>query len=424
MVLRTADAKQFDPAYGRRVENRLHITMDYNRPPGIPSDLRVDYAPCGQEPLYTNAIPGALTGLVPDPDGSRVSGKVALWPADDPAHKLELGPDSATGAPHAARFEPPAGYLADGRTYQWTMRGVDDDALTGPASAPCTFVVDRTAPASAPAVTSADYPADGQYHGGQGIPGTFVVDAKGDTDIVAFEVSGIPGLIPADRPGGKATVQFTPRDEFGRFTAWGVDRAHNLSPASDYGFLVGSTTPAVTTNADVIRVGEQLSLDFAPGKMPGTIVEYVYNFDGNGDQTITARPDGTASVTVTPVDQWSRLTVRAKNAQGWLSQEAQAFLQLGNGRPSVTSHVYPENAPSGGPGVAGDFTFTTQRAGVVSFVYRVDGGAPVTVAAQNGSATVSVMPDTAGAHQILVTSTNADGSSSEQRGYDFYVKEA
>ncbi|MFD8492609.1 hypothetical protein [Amycolatopsis sp. NPDC059657] len=424
VVLRMPDSKQFNPAYGRRVANKLHITMDYNRPPGVPTGLMVDNDPCGPEPLYTKAIPGTLTGVVPDPDGSYVSGKVTLWPADDPAHKLELGPDSRGPAPHAARFDPPADYLADGRTYRWTMQGVDEGALTGPVSAPCSFVVDRTAPATVPAVTSADYPDDGQYHGGQGVPGTFVVDAKGDTDIVSFSVAGIPGYIPADRPGGKATVQFTPREEFGRFSVWGVDRARNLSPESSYGFLVNSTSPAVTTNADVITVGEPLQLHFAPGKMPGAIVEYVYNFDGNGDQTIAAHPDGTAFVTVTPVDQWSSLSVRAKTSQGWLSQESRAFLQLGNGRPSVTSTVYPQDKPGGGPGVAGDFTFTTKRSGVVSFVYTVDSGAPVTVAAREGSATISVTPDSAGPHQLRVSSTNADGSSSETRYYDFHVKDA
>jgi hypothetical protein len=48
------------------------------------------------------------------------------------------------------------------------------------------FIVDTTRPATAPTVTSTDYPADGVEHGGPGIPGTFTFSANGDKDVVGF----------------------------------------------------------------------------------------------------------------------------------------------------------------------------------------------------------------------------------------------
>lgn len=78
-ALRISGDRQFDPAYGRRVENRLHLLLDYNRPPAVPTDLHVGLKPCGADPVYTADRPVEVTGLIRDPDQSSVSGRVTVW---------------------------------------------------------------------------------------------------------------------------------------------------------------------------------------------------------------------------------------------------------------------------------------------------------------------------------------------------------
>ncbi|OXM48112.1 hypothetical protein CFP75_22445 [Amycolatopsis alba DSM 44262] len=417
LALRMPDSRRFDPSYGRRVENRLHLFLDFNRPPSVPTNLAVGHEPCGADPVYTPDNPVQITGVVDDPDRSPVSAKVTVWPADDPANRRELGPDSATSAPHYASFRLPADFITDGRVYRWTMQGVDK-GLTGPASAPCSFIADRKAPAAGPVVTSTDYPNDGAAHGFVGIPGTFTIDAKGDQDVVGFAIAN--GYVPADRPGGVATVRYTPTEPFDTFRAWSVDKARNFGPGTHYGFSARSSTPDVKFSVVDVNVGEPVRLDFAPGAMPG-VVEYVYNFGAAGDVVVPAGPDGKTTVTVTPKLAWASLRVSGRTREGWTSQLWDGLVELGNGTPTVTSSTYPADQPGGGVGVPGDFTFASTRPGVTGFVYTVDYGEPVSVAAQNGTATISLTPGSSGYHNVEVTSTNADGSASTPRRHVFIV---
>ncbi|MEV7548853.1 hypothetical protein AB0N89_04435 [Amycolatopsis sp. NPDC089917] len=315
-VLRMPDNRQFDPAYGRRVENRLHLYLDYNRPPAVPTDLRVGLKPCGADPVYTADDPVEVTGLIRDPDQSSVSGRVTVWPAGEPANRREVGPDSATPSPHGARLALPADFITEGRVYQWTMQGVDG-ALTGPAGAPCSFVVDRVRPVTEPVVTSADYPPGGERHGAVGIPGTFTIDAKGDQDIVGFSTSS--GYVAADRPGGVATARYAPKREFDTFSAWGVDKAGNIGPAGSYGIVATPSQPGVTFDAQEVAVGKPLRLDFTPGAMPG-VVEYVYDFGWTGEVVVPAGPDGKATTTVIPREPWTYLVVSGRTREGWTSE--------------------------------------------------------------------------------------------------------
>ena len=130
------------------------------------------------------------------------------------------GPAADQAARHswtrATRSGPTSGQerLADGVTYDWQVRGTDA-LTTGPWSGTCRFSTDFTPPATAPVVTSADYPSGGPPtgSGGVGEPGVFTFDAQGDPDIVRFAVgeSVPPVYVAADRPGGKATYTFTPQ---------------------------------------------------------------------------------------------------------------------------------------------------------------------------------------------------------------------
>ncbi|MFK0247376.1 hypothetical protein ACIQUM_22010 [Amycolatopsis azurea] len=415
-ALRMPDNRQFDPAYGRRVENRLHLYLDYNRPPTVPTDLRVGLEPCGADPVYTADNPVEVTGLVRDPDRSSVSGRVTVWPADEPANRREVGPDSATPSPHGARLALPADFITEGRVYQWTMQGVDG-ALTGPASAPCSFVVDRVRPVTEPAVTSAEYPPGGERHGAVGIPGTFTIDAKGDQDIVGFSTSG--GYVAADRPGGVATVQYAPKREFDTFSAWGLDKAGNIGPGGFYGIVATPSQPGVTFDAQAVVVGKPLRLDFTPGAMPG-VVEYVYDFGWTGEVVVPAGPDGKATTTVTPRERWTYLVVSGRTREGWTSERWEGPVEQKTA-PAVTSSTYPADQPGGGVGVPGEFVFSSAIPGVTDFLYTVDNGAPQTATATGGTATITITPATAGRHEIEVRAFLPDSNLGDPTYYTFIV---
>ncbi|WP_340687696.1 hypothetical protein LCL61_16910 [Amycolatopsis coloradensis] len=415
-ALRMPDDRQFDPAYGRRVENRLHLYVDYNRPPTVPTDLHVGLKPCGADPVYTADNPIEVYGRVDDPDRSAVSAKVTVWAADDPAKRLELGPDYFSAAPRHVRYWLPSEFTTHGREYRWTMQGVEE-GLAGPVSAPCSFIIDRVAPTTAPVVTSADYPNDRERHGAIGIPGTFTIDAKGDQDIIGFNTGN--GYVPADRPGGVATVQYTPKTEFDTFSAWGRDKAGNNGPGTHYGFTATPSEPGVTYDARTVAVGKPLRLDFTPGAMPG-VVEYVYDFGWAGEVVVPAGPDGKATTTVTPKEPWNYLVVSSRTKEGWRSEQWEGRVEQ-SGVPTVTSATYPADQPGGGVGVPGEFVFSSGRPDVTDFFYMLDNGESGMVPATNGTATVSLTPGSAGGHVLEVSSVYTDGNFSDPRYYSFIV---
>ncbi|WP_410584762.1 hypothetical protein [Amycolatopsis sp. lyj-108] len=419
LTLRMPNDRQFDPAYGRRVENRLHLYIDYNRPPTAPTELHVGLKPCGADPVYTADNPIEIFGRVDDHDRSAVSAKVTVWAADDPAKRLELGPDYFSSAPRYVRYWLPSDFTTHGREYRWTMQGVEEGGagLTGPVSAPCSFVIDRVPPATEPLVTSTDYPNDRERHGAVGIPGTFTVDAKGDQDIVGFSTSG--GYVPLDRPGGVATVRYTPTREFETFGAWGKDKAGNSGPGATYGFVATPSKPGVTFKKDDVAVGKPLRLDFAPGAMPG-VVEYVYTLGTGAEVVVPAGPDGAATTTITPARPSTYLTVSSRTKEGWRSEQWRGTMEQSS-VPAVTSSTYPADQPGGGIGVPGEFVFSSARPDVTDFYYTIDDGEPAFVAAENGTATITFTPASAGQHRIEVRVILTNGNLGDPRYYSFIV---
>ncbi|GAB3164923.1 LamG domain-containing protein [Amycolatopsis stemonae] len=104
--------------------------------------------------------------------------------------------------------------------------------------------------------------------------------------------------------------------------------------------------------------------------------------------------------------------------------------------PGVTSQVYPAGTFGGGPGRAGDFTFTAAPATskVDHYVWRMDntalpscdGKEPGTVkpAAPDGPATTAIAPATKGPHVVSTWTCNRAGTPSARTDYQFDVKDA
>jgi hypothetical protein len=166
--------------------------------------------------------------------------------------------------------------LVDGRTYQWAVQADDGDDLSG-WSVPCQYTVDRTAPDAEPTVTPADYPNDGAWHSGAGIPGSFTFTAHGVPDVAGFYYGGFnppSAFVEADHLGGSATISYTPQQSGPNdLYVVSVDRAGNRSPRHIHHFYAQSTEQRVTGPRET-GLGMPADFGFSPGL--ADVVSYTY----------------------------------------------------------------------------------------------------------------------------------------------------
>ncbi|HEX2313538.1 MAG TPA: hypothetical protein VHJ17_07400, partial [Thermomonospora sp.] len=134
----------------------------------------------------------------------------------------------------------PSGQFEDGQTYAWHVRASDETG-PGPWSPWCEFTVDVTPPQTPPTVTSKEFPNDQAWHDRVGVTGTFTLNAGNDPDVVKFryELDGRTATVPADRPGGTASITFTPTRGGPYFLrVYAVDRAGASGDPVTYEFRV------------------------------------------------------------------------------------------------------------------------------------------------------------------------------------------
>lgn len=210
---------------------------------------------------FINTKTPTLRSTVNHADGVKVKAWIDVWPTGGTAsismHQTAM---AAPGSVVAATV--PAGRLAEGANYSW--RTAADDGTTFSAdgrvdkswSGWCEFTVDTTAPATPPAVTSAEYPA-GRWGGSPTKAGTFTFSSGGVSDVAAYEY-GLDTDPPTQRVnasavGGNASVQLAPGSD-GPHTLYvrSRDRAGNLSPVTRYTFNVGSGAVTNPDTGDII----------------------------------------------------------------------------------------------------------------------------------------------------------------------------
>ncbi|MEV6828363.1 hypothetical protein [Amycolatopsis sp. NPDC051102] len=504
-VLRLPEDQLSDPEFGREYDPKAKLFLNYDRPPAKPTGLKVTYQACTAKPLVVSRQV-VLGADVTDPDDDYPGTEFAFWPADHPDQRTTLAGTGLTWVEITSR-------VSEGVTYAWQARGKDDSGLFGPWSATCKFTTDFTAPKAEPAITSPDYTAEAPPgSGGTGVPGTFVFDAKGDTDVVGFKWDG--GYAAADRRGGKATVRYAPTwNGPVSISATPVDAAGNQGPTGSYRFWVADNQPGVTCTPFDDYVGVTRTCTFTPyGTTP--VTGYVYHLTNQPDETVPAGPDGTATVTVTPSDPqlgYVQVAVRSRLATGYLTAEHSTELisepgepeveqltanptqslpvqfrvhavlpgsvsftyhwnqedlitvpldadgtaivtvtpatssygslygytttasgvqsgwgglnvPVASNKPKVTSAEYPEGQTSGAVGTPGTFVFSSPVPGAVSYTYDFGAGVHGTVpAGPDGTASVVFTPTQSYINGISVTTKFADGTTSEQGGYTFYV---
>lgn len=421
-ALRVSEDQQGDVAHGRR-HGALRITFEYNNPPGTPTDLSVSGTPCGAEPIFLPDADTRMRADVPDADGGYgVEGRFTVWNTTTPDQRHETTGYSA-GSGYASAYVP-RGLLVDGQTLEWTAQAHDGEAVS-PASAPCRITLDYTRPHSPPTVTSSDYPEGSgpPGTGGGSVPGRFTFDANGVEDVVGFWYDG--GYVAADRPGGSATAEFTPRSEgYSRIDVVSADRAGNRSESRTYSFYVRETAPQVVWPPDRPVLGVPTEVTFKPAEGFDAVVGYSYTFNGGPLTEVAADANGEATVVLVPdVVHPNRLEVWGTTATGATTATFRATFHVDGGEPAVTNDVYPEWTTGGGVGVPGTFRLTPAMPGVVEYTCYLDNDGSVTVvpAAADGTATFTFTPTESGWHELSVRSRTADGLVSAPTQYVFSV---
>jgi hypothetical protein len=425
LSLRLPAAVEGDPALARKYASKVGLSVDHNFRPGVSTDLQTAGGKdCTAAEPYQLVRRGdlSLTAVMHDKDRNDTGGTdmltaaFALWPVDQPDARIERTDNARDGERAVGRFS--YDLFQHDRVYAWQVRAADSRA-TGEWSPVCYFRTDFEGPAAAPAVSSTDFPADGGWH--PGLPGEFTFDAKGASDAVGFgyDLNSVStATVAADRPGGTATVTLTPRVAFNRLEVWSVDAAGNRSPRTEYQFLASDVSPIVDGN--LTDIGVPTTFTVRP-QMDG-VVRYRFGLDGDPEQTVDARADGTASLIVTATRGGNRtLSVTSVTADGVAATAQRSFQLLTE--PKISATVYEEYGFGGGQGVPGVFTFAPRLPNTVSYRYSFGDETGTVAAGRDGIASVTWAPKDAGWMTLAVWSVSRDGTESDPATWYFTVRD-
>ncbi|WP_203980095.1 LamG-like jellyroll fold domain-containing protein [Planotetraspora silvatica] len=243
--LRAADETNYSG--WKRFDTDASIAIDYNSVPAVPSGLTIDGKSCGTG-TWVGSLTPTMSAAVSDPDAGQMLSVSMYWAASGAAVSETSKVVQSNVASGSRAIAPvPAGKLANGGSYYWQAKAGDGTDTSG-LSGQCAFNVDTVPPSAQPTVTSTDYPDDGNFHGGQGTPGTFSLDASGISDVVAYRYGWADPPtteVAASAMGGGATITATPAARgINSLYVRSVDRAGNLSPMHVYVFYAaGGSAP-------------------------------------------------------------------------------------------------------------------------------------------------------------------------------------
>jgi hypothetical protein len=333
----------------------------------------------------------------------------AYWPVDNPDQRKE------TESPGLG-----ASGLADGTVVAWTAQGRDyDDA--GPWGRTCYFTVDTTAPATKPIVSSKKYPSeDYPGTGGPGVPGTFVLDAAGDPEIVGFDWSPMDGSLGqqviANHPGGKARVTITPRTwGRGRLQVAAMDAAGNRGPWVEYRYQVRNTAPFAEIEVNGVGLTSHITLTSRAAE----VTEFGYAVDGGPETRVPAVAGKGEGDLVFDSVGTKTVVERAYAGKKMIGSQTEQISVTD--APKITSAEFDwtKSPIAGSPG---SFTFTPRTTHVASYRYAFgDGDQQTVVAGQDGSAVLAWTPQQGGYYTLTVTSVDKDGNQSQPAQESFSV---
>ncbi|GAB4052424.1 RHS repeat domain-containing protein [Catellatospora paridis] len=422
--IRLTAADEQNPALARTVAAGAGMTVSSNVPPTVSDPRASAYGgegSCGtlRKPTAANRT-AYLSATIADPDNSGyTNGQVALWPADHPDQRTEV--DAWTYGPNKISREVDLDY-GDKTLVAWSARSYDQQDYS-PWTKTCYLVVDRTAPAQGPVVTSPVFVDDESIpSGGEGLAGKFLFDARGDRDVTAFRyyVSslGYSQIVAAKHPGGRAAISFTPKWAGSHtLTVVALDAAGNAGPETQFNMWVPWTAPGVQVEVGGVGLPSTISMQSSLAGLTG----FSYQIDGGQEVRFPAAADGTGSAPLTFTHAgFSNVTARTYVKNKVAGQVVREVLV--SDAPTVSSEKFNWEHQSV-LGDQGTFTFRPGITGVTAYEYSFSGndGWQRVAAQADGTAVLDWTADRAGWLEMLVRTVQADGSTSEPMQYYFEV---
>ncbi|WP_433368034.1 hypothetical protein ACQPZX_40770 [Actinoplanes sp. CA-142083] len=422
--VRIADSAEKDAQVARTFKP-LTLFVQSNAVPKV-STPQVRYASgtaCGTLAKHPTAVHPQLTVKVSDADPDDYNtANFAVWPVDQPDQRTTYSnsvnfEDLATANPYLNGY-------ADGTVVGWQAQAADSQDSSA-WSKVCYLTVDKTAPATKPIVTSTKYApsTDGVGTGGEGVPGTFVLDAAGDRDIVAFALrddfyAKVPSQVTTNHPGGKARVVVTPQyggSDTLHVTA--IDGAGNRGATTDYSYVVRRTGPYATITVNGVGIESPVTFSAATGI---TVTSYTYLLESGDDEVRLPATNNIATTSIVfPHAGSFALRIRAYNGKKLVGEQTQ---QVGvSNAPDVSSDVFSwdKDQPFG---TSGSFTFRPRETGVVAYVYDFGDGKQQRIdAAADGTAVLDWTAETGGYYTLTVSSVRADGATSAATQYLYTI---
>ncbi|MCP2243377.1 RHS repeat-associated core domain-containing protein [Lentzea aerocolonigenes] len=292
-------------------------------------------------------------------------------------------------------------------------------------------------PPARPLVSSVDYPADGQPHGGPGRTGAFVLKPGNAVPIVKFVYQLDTDAQPTERPAtGEITVNLTPGAGTRTLTVRSFTAGGLASDAATYTFVVAQPVqPPVAPLVSSIDYPADGQPHGAPGRegvftlKPGNaapVTGYRWQLDDGGSTDVAG--SGEVQIKATPATPGQHtLTVRALGAENTISPATTHTFVVadppgGPGAPQVVSLDYPSGgAPHGAPGREGTFTFRpTGSTAIAGYRWQLNGGQASDVAG-TGKVGVKITPATAGSQTLTVRTFTSSGAVSAPTNYVFEV---
>ncbi|MEV7027975.1 DNRLRE domain-containing protein, partial [Kitasatospora sp. NPDC093558] len=212
------------------------ISITYNTVPSTPATVEVLPSQQGN-PRYTSDPNPRFQVQAADPDGDPLKVYMDLWRGG--TYLGTVVRDTPNGAIATVR---PSDYgiarLDEG--VQYSISAMLDDGKSRSGWVTTNVIADTVKPGT-PFVSSADYPADGLWHGTANQPGSFTFSPAPGTDDTTAYVYNLDGGTPVTVAAtGALTLSITPTTEGRRvLSVQSKDRAGNLSPPATYAFQVG-----------------------------------------------------------------------------------------------------------------------------------------------------------------------------------------